>query len=135
MLRHYRSIHEGIKYPCNQCDFQAAGLSNIQKHICIQYKHEGVKYPCNECDFQATTKSSLQRHKQSKHDCTRHPCPQCDYEATGQESLQLHLTAKHSDTLLGEGVAEYLHPLPIITPTRPVVFLPPEIRGEQCIIL
>ena len=27
MLRHYRSKHEGIKYPCNQCDFQAEYVS------------------------------------------------------------------------------------------------------------
>ena len=37
MVTHYRSIHEGIKYPCNQCDYQATTQSNLQKHI--QSKH------------------------------------------------------------------------------------------------
>ena len=62
---HIQSKHEGIKYPCNQCDYQATQQSNLQTHIqCI---HEGVKYPCNQCDYQATTQSNLQRHISTKH--------------------------------------------------------------------
>ena len=38
MLKHYRSKHEGIKYPCNQCDYQATEKGNLQKHI--QRKHQ-----------------------------------------------------------------------------------------------
>ena len=37
MLQHYRSVHQGIKYPCNQCDYQATKRGNLQKHI--QRKH------------------------------------------------------------------------------------------------
>ena len=65
MLTHYRSIHEGIKYPCNHCDYQATGSDNLTTHI--QSKHEGIKYPCDRCDYQATQKSNLTRHKKARH--------------------------------------------------------------------
>ena len=32
MMRHYRSKHEGIKYPCNQCDYQATRQDSLQIH-------------------------------------------------------------------------------------------------------
>ena len=38
---------------------------SIKTHI--QSKHEGIKYPCNQCDYRATTQSNFQRHIQSKH--------------------------------------------------------------------
>ena len=57
---------EGIKYPCNQCDYKATQQSHLQQHI--KSKHEGIKYPCILCDYQATQKGDLQRHIQSKHE-------------------------------------------------------------------
>ena len=65
MLRHYITKHEGIKYPCNQCDYQATQQRLLQTHI--QSVHEGIKYPCNQCDHQATQKSDLKRHKKTRH--------------------------------------------------------------------
>ena len=65
MLTHYRSIHEGIKYPCNHCDYQATQQTHLQKHI--QSVHEGIRYPCNQCDYQATQQCHLQRHIAAKH--------------------------------------------------------------------
>ena len=65
MVRHYRSVHEGIKFPCNQCDYQFTDRGNLQKHI--QSIHDGIKYLCNQCDYQATKKCSLKRHIKSIH--------------------------------------------------------------------
>ena len=65
MVTHYRSKHEGIKYSCNQCDYQATQQGNLQKHI--QSVHEGIKYPCNHCDYQATKQGNLQTHIAAKH--------------------------------------------------------------------
>ena len=30
-------------------------------------KHDGVRYPCDQCDFMATRKADVKRHKQTKH--------------------------------------------------------------------
>ena len=38
---HYKSKHEGVRYPCNQCDYQASYRSHLQNHI--QSAHEGTK--------------------------------------------------------------------------------------------
>ena len=52
--------------------------------------HENVKYPCNQCDFKATLKSSLKRHQTSVHENIKYPCNQCEYKATQQSSLKAH---------------------------------------------
>ena len=33
--------------------------------------HEGVKFPCNQCDYKATQKSNLLKHIKSIHDCVK----------------------------------------------------------------
>ena len=121
LQRHIQSQHEGIKYPCDQCDYQATEKNGLQKHnkskheginyICdkcnyqatklgdlrrhIQSKHEGIKYPCNQCYYQATQQGTLQRHIQSKHKGIKYPCDQCDYQATQQGDLRRHIQSKH----------------------------------------
>ena len=65
LKKHNQSIHEGVKYACNQCDQQFARHDNLKIHI--QSKHKGVKYPCNQCDYQATQKNNLTTHIKMKH--------------------------------------------------------------------
>ena len=36
-----KSVHEGQKFPCPQCDYKAAWKSNLKKHI--KLVHEGDK--------------------------------------------------------------------------------------------
>ena len=62
---HIQSQHEGIKYACDQCDYQATTQGNLRVHI--QSKHEGIKYACDQCDQQFTKQRSLNTHIQSKH--------------------------------------------------------------------
>jgi hypothetical protein len=49
LTTHKQSRHEGKKYPCDSCDYQATERGHITTHK--QSKHEGKKYPC---DYQAT---------------------------------------------------------------------------------
>ena len=64
-MSHIKSKHEGVRYPCDQCDYRATQKSLLLNHI--KAKHEGVKYPCEQCDFKATFKVSLLRHIKSIH--------------------------------------------------------------------
>ena len=41
-------------------------------------KHEGIRYPCDQCDYTATQASHLNRHKESKHEGKNYSCDQCD---------------------------------------------------------
>ena len=49
------SRNEEGKYQCQQCDYETRHkISHLRKHV--ESFHEGVRYPCNKCDFKATTK-------------------------------------------------------------------------------
>ena len=65
LLTHLKSIHKGVKYPCDQCDFKGTDKSSLLRHL--NSKHKGVKYPSDQCDFQATQNSSLLTHLNSIH--------------------------------------------------------------------
>ena len=93
IVKHYKSKHEGIKYPCNQCDSQFTERGSLQIHI--QSKHEGIKHSCNQCDHQATTQGNLQKHIHLKHEGFKYSCHQCDFETTQKTSLKTHIEYKH----------------------------------------
>ena len=67
-----KSKHEGVRYPCNKCEYAATTASNIKRHI--EIKHEGVRYPCVKCEYAATTACNLKQHIQNKHKGVRYHC-------------------------------------------------------------
>ena len=54
---HKQSVHQDVKYACDQCEYQATSQVNLTKHI--QSKHEGIRYACDQCDQQFTQNSCL----------------------------------------------------------------------------
>ena len=92
---HKEANHEGIRYPCDQCDLIYTSLSDLNKHQ--RSKHEGIRYPCDKCKYGAITMTHLKRHKESKHVGIRYPCDQCKYAATRNSYLKSHKKAKHSE--------------------------------------
>ena len=53
-------------YKCLQCDFETMSTFSIMTHK--QSKHEGIRYDCNDCEYQATTRGNLNRHKLKYHE-------------------------------------------------------------------
>lgn len=53
------------KFPCAQCGNTFISLRTLKRHV--QYAHEGVRYPCDGCDYKATTGSHLKRHWKNAH--------------------------------------------------------------------
>ena len=47
----------------------------------MQSVHEGVTYSCEHCDYKAKQKSDLLRHVQSLHEAVTYSCEHCDYKA------------------------------------------------------
>ena len=88
LFYHKQSVHEGVKYACEHCDFQSTQQSHLKAHI--QSKHKGFKYACDQCDYQGTRQSHLTEHIQSKHEGFKYACDQCDYTAAWQTSLRTH---------------------------------------------
>ena len=59
MHQHRRSFHEGIKYPCGQCDYLS--VTNSSMHLHRRSVHERTKYPCEQCEYHATSNSNLKQ--------------------------------------------------------------------------
>ena len=83
LLHHIRTVHEGIKFPCNQTKSY------------IKSVHKKIRYPCNQYDYKGYNINSVNRYIQSEHEGIKYPCNQCEYQATRQSSLKSHITAVH----------------------------------------
>ena len=77
MVSHFLTYHEGVKYTCNQCNYQTTEKSNLTKHIVSL--HEGGKYACKQCGHQATSQYYLTAHIKSVHEGAKYACNQCNY--------------------------------------------------------
>ena len=58
------SVHEGVKYHCNQCEFKASQKGDLKKHK--MSVHVGDKY-----------QGDLKRHEMSVHEGVKYQCSQC----------------------------------------------------------
>ena len=70
-----KSVHDGVKYNCEQCDYKANQKGNLQQHV--KSVHKGVKYSCERCYYEATKKVFLQRHVASNHERVIQSCDLC----------------------------------------------------------
>ena len=55
----------GVKFPCDDCEFNGTTRQNLERHI--QSVHKGIKIPCDLCDYKFTQISNLNRHKKNRH--------------------------------------------------------------------
>jgi len=90
---HKKSIHVGLRYPCDQCEYAATHLSNLKEHK--KSIHEGVQYPCNQCGLSYTKAASLKQHKKTIHEGIRYLCDQCEHVASTLSTLRYHKKTKH----------------------------------------
>ena len=58
--------------------------------------HEGIRYPCDECEHVATRSTHLKAHKNNKHRRKKHFCDQCDYEANWPSQVENHKKIIHN---------------------------------------
>ena len=65
---HKDSRFKVIQFPCEQCDYEATGESNLKRHIMI--KHKSKKYPCSECEYTCGALGYLKKHMMLEHDIT-----------------------------------------------------------------
>ena len=97
LKRHKASTHEGVRYLCDQCDYQATQPGNLKKHK--TKVHEGLRYPCDQCNIYPLKNSeSLRKHKASVHEGVRYQCDKCDFKATTKSSLTRHTENLHNRT-------------------------------------
>ena len=95
LRNHINSKHEGTKKDvCNLCGFQAS-FETIRRHK--EFEHLGVKYVCDLCDYQAKRKDTLLEHMNSKHEGVAYHCLQCDFKTAYKRCLNKHIESMHED--------------------------------------
>ena len=82
-------------YPCVQCQYIATKSNHFKSNV--QSKREGVKFPCDTCDYIAGDPDTLKRHNSIKHVEVRlrFACNQCEYSAIAPQLLKVHLESIH----------------------------------------
>ena len=49
--QHDKSVHEGVCYTCEQCNFKTKTKYNLKQHL--KSIHDGVYFKCEQCDLKA----------------------------------------------------------------------------------
>ena len=57
----------GTQIVCAKCDKQFSTKRGLHYHD--QSVHKGIRYPCDKCDYKATKTSHLKRHVKDIHEC------------------------------------------------------------------
>ena len=58
--------NEAGNFPCDRCDKIYKDRSNFKRHF--KSAHEGIRFKCNDCEYEATTKQHLFMHIQAIHE-------------------------------------------------------------------
>jgi len=99
LKRHTNTVHFAIKnFKCSRCN-KAFGLkSHLINHT--RNIHEGIKYPCDECEFKASTSGNLCSHIKTVHrKVYSFPCEYCPSGFMSGPKLKKHMGSIHPDEL------------------------------------
>ena len=118
----HKSVHERIRFKCEQCKYSTVHQGHINRHIRIghnkelscqhcHYKtsngqhfrrhfkavHEGIKnFTCQKCNFSAARAEAVKRHIKSIHLKIRDfKCDHCAYESSTRGHLKIHMNSSH----------------------------------------
>ena len=72
-LRMHLRRFMGLGFTCDECAYDFALFNNF-----INKTHEGKKYPCRECEYQAATNGSFAQHQRTIHEGKKYPWRECD---------------------------------------------------------
>ena len=89
---HIDSVHKGIKYRCELCDYETGDIHLLKYHK--KAKHGGI-FKCTKCDFTASSDYDLRIHSHTVHKETKLSCDYCEYTATLPNSLKRHVQSVH----------------------------------------
>jgi len=93
LRQHKLTIHQGITYPCDLCEYVASRPDALKRHK--KGKHEEKKFPCSQCQFRAHSAVKLSQHKLQVHVGVRLLCNLCDFSATKLAKLKEHKMMVH----------------------------------------
>ena len=90
---HKLSVHDGIIYRCEKCDYTNIRKQALSEHILA--KHEGRVFNCDKCNKKFRYKDTLTRHQNFKHGGQCPECRLCGVKAKGPSELKIHIKIVH----------------------------------------
>ena len=87
------SVHEEVKFSCNQCNSKFSSKGGVKLHK--MSIHDRVRYSCDQCDSIFTLKISLKTHRQFVHEGFNYKCNECDYKSSANFYLRRHQMLVH----------------------------------------
>jgi len=108
LINHTRNIHEGIKYPCDECEFKASTSGNLCSHIKTVHR-KVYSFLCEYCPSGFVSRPGLKSHMGSIHpdqlsselekfnEDNPHICPVCDKRFSTKKERDIHRSRLHRD--------------------------------------
>ena len=102
MKNHIAANHFGVRFKCDQCDYEGKRKDKLKAHK--KRIHEGVKtvkkpstelFPCPQCSYVSRRRYELKIHVESCHEGVRYSCAFCPYSGKRKDKLTAHLKTKH----------------------------------------
>ena len=90
---HRQNVHEGIKYPCDECDMVFNFKGNHKRHVLVV--HKNMQYQCTYCDKRFKEARGIKEHTDAVHKGIRHPCQFCDFVAMTRRGFRNHVDKIH----------------------------------------
>ena len=95
MRRHVLAVHQGVRFPCNLCNYRAPDKGSLLRHT--RGVHQGIRYYCDFCFYSATQKGNLKKHQGMKHKDNNYSCMYCTLQVNWKGSFIKHLQNQHGD--------------------------------------
>ena len=109
---HVRTVHEGLRFPCDMCSYSATRPDKLKLHR--ERKHlnpsprkvrkskyeEGQEHFCDKCDYKSDKIKNLQAHMVRVHSEQMFHCDQCEYVGSFKLNLKHHQERMHSGKII-----------------------------------
>jgi len=105
LKKHVAKVHEGVRWPCDRCDFIGSYKDDLKLHI--KAVHEGFKLKCDQCDFTTIKNTKLKVHILKVHEGVTWPCDKCDYVGDIKDKLNMHIRAVHKGLMKKCDICSY----------------------------
>ena len=88
---HKKVQHEGLRYPCDTCEFKAKSKPSLKLHI--NAIHKGLRISCKHCEKTVTAPGNLSNHIKISHGEEKKltQCNLCDYSTFSQKYHRRHM--------------------------------------------
>ena len=92
MKRHVQRVHEGIKYPCDQCCYVSKTKGYLGFHVKSQHNTELLSCSEEYCSYETYNKNTLKSHFDTEHGIVKYKCEimNCNCLSAWKRSLRAH---------------------------------------------